>query len=145
MLGRTVAILSGMCTGLDPEFNLWTSIAPYANKLVADEGLSNWQTWLNEAVKIFQLLVSLPGRADRVMTIMERGELSVQTPALNRQVMYLEGSINRLSGGVAFTALLVSGAILYGSDAGLGKILMGASALPLLWMLFFARGHRPWR
>ncbi|HEY3313171.1 MAG TPA: AarF/UbiB family protein [Anaerolineales bacterium] len=145
MLGRTMAILSGMCTGLDPEFNLWTSIAPYANKLVADEGLSNWQTWLNEAVKIFQLLVSLPSRTDRVMTIIERGELSVQTPALNRQVMHLEGSLNRLSGGLVFTALLGSGAILYSSDAGLGKILMGASALPLLWMLFFARGHRPWR
>ena len=32
LLGRTVAILSGMCTGLDPEFNLWTSIAPYAEQ-----------------------------------------------------------------------------------------------------------------
>ena len=38
LLGRTVAILSGMCTGLDPEFNLWTSIAPYAIKLISDEG-----------------------------------------------------------------------------------------------------------
>ena len=38
LLGRSVAILSGMCTGLDPQFNLWTSIAPYASKLVSDEG-----------------------------------------------------------------------------------------------------------
>jgi len=31
--GRTVAILSGMCTGLDPNFNLWGQLAPYAQKL----------------------------------------------------------------------------------------------------------------
>ncbi len=28
LLGRSVAILSGMCTGLDPEFNVWSSITP---------------------------------------------------------------------------------------------------------------------
>lgn len=145
MLGRTVAILSGMCTGLDPDFNLWTTIAPYATKLVAEEGTSNWKTWLDEATKIFQLLVGLPGRTDRVMTILERGDLSLQTPVLNRQIMYLEGSLNRLAGGVIFAALLIGGAILYGVDAWYGKILMGTALLPLAWILLFARGHRPWR
>lgn len=145
MLGRTVAILSGMCTGLNPDFNLWTSIAPYATKLVADEGISNWQTWLDEAGKIFQVLVGLPGRTDRVLALLERGDLTIQMPLVNRQVVYLEQSVNRLSGGLVFAALLVSGAILSASHARLGEILMGLSILPLLWMLFFARGHRPWR
>jgi predicted unusual protein kinase regulating ubiquinone biosynthesis (AarF/ABC1/UbiB family) len=145
MLGRTVAILSGMCTGLHPDFNLWTNIAPYATKLVADEGISNWQTWLDEAGKIIQVLIGLPGRTDRVLTILERGDLNVQTPQLNRQMMYLEGALNRLVGGLFFTGLLVAGAILYASDKMLGQTLMGASALPLLWALFFSRGHRPWR
>jgi predicted unusual protein kinase regulating ubiquinone biosynthesis (AarF/ABC1/UbiB family) len=145
MLGRSVAILSGMCTGLNPEFNVWISIAPYAAKLVADEGTSNWQTWLDEAGKIFQVLIGLPGRTDRVLTMIERGNLTVQMPLVNRQVVYLEQSVNRLSGGMIFAALLVGGAILYGSNERYGEILIGASVLPLLWMLFFARGHRPWR
>ena len=145
LLGRTVAILSGMCTGLDPEFNLWTSIGPYATKLVADEGISSWQTWLDEGLKILQLVVGLPGRTDRVLTILERGDLSVQTPMLNRQVMHLEGALNRLAGGVMFAALLVGGAILHSSEAMYGNFLMGASIVPLAWMMFFARGHRPWR
>ncbi len=144
LLGRTVAILSGMCTGLDPEFNLWTSIAPYTTKLIADEGISNWQTWLDEAGKIFQVLIGLPGRTDRVLTMIERGGLTVQTPQVNRQVMHLEQSVNRLAGGMVFAAMLVGGAILFGSNELFGKILMGASGLPLFWMLFFARGHRPW-
>jgi predicted unusual protein kinase regulating ubiquinone biosynthesis (AarF/ABC1/UbiB family) len=145
VLGRTVAILSGMCTGLNPDFNLWDSLAPYATKLVAEEGISGWQTWLAEAGKIFQILIGLPGRADRVLSTIERGELTVQTPVLDRQVMYLEGSLNRLSGGLLFMALLIAGAILNSSDPMLGRILMGGAVLPLGWMLFFARGHRPWR
>jgi predicted unusual protein kinase regulating ubiquinone biosynthesis (AarF/ABC1/UbiB family) len=48
MLGRTVAILSGMCTGLEKEFNLWNQLAPYATKLVSQEVGSNWRVWLDE-------------------------------------------------------------------------------------------------
>jgi predicted unusual protein kinase regulating ubiquinone biosynthesis (AarF/ABC1/UbiB family) len=36
-LGRCVAILSGMCTGLDPEFNVWEAIMPFARDLLAEE------------------------------------------------------------------------------------------------------------
>jgi len=142
LLGRTLAILSGMCTGLDPDFNLWTSIAPYADKLISDEGGSTFKTFLAEATKIFQVLVGLPGRADRVLTIMERGELNVQTPLLNLQVRRLERSVNRISGGLVFAALLLAGAILYPNNVLYAKVLMGASALPLAWMLFLGRGHR---
>jgi predicted unusual protein kinase regulating ubiquinone biosynthesis (AarF/ABC1/UbiB family) len=145
MLGRTVAILSGMCTGLDPEFNLWTSIAPYATKLISDESTSSWKIWLDEASKIFQIIINLPARTDRVLTILERGDLSVQTPVLNRQVMYVEGSINRLTGGIIFTGMIIGGSILFGTNDLYGKILFGLSLFPLAWMLFFARGHRPWR
>jgi predicted unusual protein kinase regulating ubiquinone biosynthesis (AarF/ABC1/UbiB family) len=145
LLGRTIAILSGMCTGLDPDFNVWGEIAPYATKLVGQEGISNWQTWLDEALKILQVLIALPGRAERVLTIMERGDLNVQTPRLERQVMYVEQSLNRLVGGLVFSGLLIGGAILYSSNAVLGQALMGGAALALVWTIFLARGHRPWR
>jgi predicted unusual protein kinase regulating ubiquinone biosynthesis (AarF/ABC1/UbiB family) len=143
MLGRTVALLSGMCAGLNPDFDLWTSIAPYATKLVADEGGSNWQTWLAEGTRILQVLIGLPSRADRVLTILERGELNVQTPRLNRQVMHLERSANRIAGAIFFAALLLAGAVLYPAGPVLARILMAASLVPLLWAVFFARGHRP--
>ncbi len=143
LLGRTVAILSGMCTGLDPDFNLWTTVAPYATKLVADEGGANWKLWLEQATRIFQVLVGLPVRADRVLTILERGELNVQTPLLNRRVRLLEQSVNRTTGAVVFAALLVAGAILYPADPAYARTLMGASALPLVWVMFFGRGHGP--
>lgn len=145
LLGRSVAILSGMCSGLDPEFNLWTSISPYASKLVSDEGGSTFQTILAEATKIFQVVVGLPGRADRVLTLMERGDLNVQTPLLNMQVRRLERSVNRISGGLIFAALLIAGAVVFGTDPALGKLMMRASALPLVWVMTAGRARHPGR
>ena len=140
MLGRTVALLSGMCTGLDPDFNLWTSISPYATKLISDEGGTTFSTVLAEGTKIFQVLVGLPGRTDRVLTTIERGELNVQTPLLEIRMRRLERSVGRLNGGLVFAALLVAGAVLYRTDAGLAKWLMGGSLLPLAWVMMGGRG-----
>jgi predicted unusual protein kinase regulating ubiquinone biosynthesis (AarF/ABC1/UbiB family) len=145
LLGRSLAILSGMCTGLNPEFNLWTSIAPYATKLISDEGGEGgtFQTILAEATKIFQVVVGLPGRADRVLTLMERGDFSVQTPLLNLQVRRLERSVSRITGALVFAALLIAGAILHATDPGLGRLLIGASALALVWLMVSGRGRHP--
>jgi predicted unusual protein kinase regulating ubiquinone biosynthesis (AarF/ABC1/UbiB family) len=141
LLGRSLAILSGMCSGLDPEFNLWTSIAPYTSKLVSDEDRSTFQTVLAEATKILQVAVGLPGRADRVLTLMERGDLNVQTPLLTLHVRRLERSVSRIVTALVFAALLIAGAIVHASDPGLGRILMLASALPLLWLALSGRGR----
>lgn len=143
-LGRTIAILSGMCSGLDPHFNVWGEVAPYAAKLVNQEGVSNWRTWLDEAGKILQILISLPGRTDRVLTQIERGELNIKTPHLNRQMMFVERSLNRLVGVLVFCGLLIAGAILYPSNVLLAQFLMAGSGLALLWAIFFARSHHPW-
>lgn len=145
MLGRTVGVLSGMCTALDPRFNLWTTVTPYAGSLIAEEGVSDWKTWLDEAAKVLQVLVALPGRADRVLASVERGELEVRTPTLSRQVVHLERSLNRVAGGVFFGSLLIAGALVHPSDPGLARLLMGASVVPAVWAILFARGHRPRR
>jgi predicted unusual protein kinase regulating ubiquinone biosynthesis (AarF/ABC1/UbiB family) len=34
-LGRTLSILSGMCTGLDPQYNPWHELQPYTESLIA--------------------------------------------------------------------------------------------------------------
>jgi predicted unusual protein kinase regulating ubiquinone biosynthesis (AarF/ABC1/UbiB family) len=145
LLGRTVAILSGMCTGMDPEFNVWSEIAPYATGLIADEGGSNWEMWLAEGTRMLQTLIALPTRMDRVLTAAERGELAVRNPALELRVRRVEKSVNRVAGAIAFAALLIAGAILYPANAQLAGWLMGASALPLLWAILAGRGGHPLR
>ncbi|MDP2234020.1 MAG: AarF/UbiB family protein, partial [Actinomycetota bacterium] len=145
LLGRTVAILSGMCTGLDPEFNVWSSITPYADKLISDEGGSTWDTLLSEGTKLLKTAVGLPGRADRVLTLMERGEFSVQTPLLDLRVRRLERSVGRVAMALVFAALLIAGAILYPAEPTLAKVLMGVSLLPLFRAMMGGRGGHPGR
>ncbi|HET9910863.1 MAG TPA: AarF/UbiB family protein [Anaerolineales bacterium] len=146
LLGRTVAILSGMCTGLDPNFNLWGQLAPYAQKLVMDEGVSNWQIWLDQIGELVKQLIALPAQTNRVLTRMERGELNVNTPQANRQIYHLESAVNRLTGSVVFAAFLFGGVLLYRSeDLLLAYIFWGLAGLSLLGMIFFSRGHSPWR
>jgi predicted unusual protein kinase regulating ubiquinone biosynthesis (AarF/ABC1/UbiB family) len=142
MLGRTVAILSGMCTGLDADFNLWTQLAPYAQKLVIEEAGSNWRVWLDEAGEVLKTLIAIPSQAGRVLAQMERGDLLVQAPQINRQLTYLEKAIYRLIGSLLFVSLMLGGVLLYNAGNGLlAGILLAASALALLWTIFFARGH----
>jgi predicted unusual protein kinase regulating ubiquinone biosynthesis (AarF/ABC1/UbiB family) len=146
LLGRTVAILSGMCTGLDPDFNVWSELAPYARKMVMEEGVSNWDVWLDEIGEVVKQLIALPTQTGRVLTRLERGELVVDTPAVNRQIYHLEGAVNRLSGSMMFSAFLFGGVLLHQSgDETLSYIFWGLGGITLLWMVFFARGHSPWR
>ncbi|MBN2116742.1 MAG: AarF/ABC1/UbiB kinase family protein [Anaerolineales bacterium] len=146
LLGRTVAILSGMCTGLDPNFNLWGQLAPYAQKLVKEAGVSDWQFWLDQIGELVKQLIALPAQTGRVLTRMERGELSVNTPQANRQIYHLESAVNRLTGSVVLAAFLFGGVFLYrGEDVLLAYIFWGLSGLVLLWMIFLSRGHAPWR
>jgi predicted unusual protein kinase regulating ubiquinone biosynthesis (AarF/ABC1/UbiB family) len=146
LLGRSMAILSGMCTGLDPNFNVWGQLAPYAQRLVAEEGISNWEIWLDEIGDLVKELVGLPAQTGRVMTRLERGELNVNTPQVNRQIYHLESAVNRLTGSVVFAAFLFGGVLLYrGGDVALGYTFWTFSGLTLFWMVFLSRGHSPWR
>ncbi len=146
LLGRTVAILSGMSTGLDPNFNLWNQLAPYAQKLIAEEGLSNWDIWLEEIGNLFKELIALPGQTSQVLSRLERGELNVNVPQVNRQIYHLESAVNRLVGSIVFAAFLFGGVLLYQSgDLKVSYVFWVLSGATLFWMIFLARGHSPWR
>jgi len=141
MLLRTVAILSGMCTGLDPNFNLWTQLAPYAQKMIASDSASGLDVILDQLGDVLQVLIALPSQTSRVLTKMEQGELAVQSPQVTREVRTLVRSVDRLTGGVVFAAFVFGGVML--SDAGnaaLGNAFFGAAGAALLWVLFGGRG-----
>jgi predicted unusual protein kinase regulating ubiquinone biosynthesis (AarF/ABC1/UbiB family) len=146
LLGRTVAILSGMCTGLDPNFNVWNQLAPYAQRLVRESGATNWEVWLDEIGELVKQLIALPSQTGRVLTRLERGELNVNVPQVNRQMYHLEGAVNRLTGSILFAAFLFGGVLLYqGGTLLLAYVFWALSVVTLLWMVFFSRGHSPWR
>jgi predicted unusual protein kinase regulating ubiquinone biosynthesis (AarF/ABC1/UbiB family) len=137
MLARTVAILSGMCTGLDPDFNLWNQLSPYARKMIEQEGTKGIGEWLEELGGLLQNLIALPSQASRVFAQAERGDLVVQSPRVAREVRILSRSVDRLTGGVIFLGLLLGGILLH--DAGNVLYAQGmliAALVVLLWVLF---------
>jgi len=143
LLGRCVGILSGLCTGLNPEFNLWKGIVPYAETLIKQEAGPQWQIWMGELGNLARILLGLPKRIDVVLGKMERGELSVREPQLAAQVSRLERTISRLAGSLIFAVLMLGGIQLYlaGQDA-FSAILLAGAGLSLGWMLLSALRRR---
>ena len=140
MLARTVAILSGMCTGLDPDFNLWSQLAPYARKLIESEATKGLSDWLEELGGMLQNLIALPSQASRVLAQTESGGLMVQSPQMSRAVRSLTRSVDRLTGGIIFLGLLLGGVLLYNAGNILyGAVMLGGTLLVLLWVLFARR------
>jgi predicted unusual protein kinase regulating ubiquinone biosynthesis (AarF/ABC1/UbiB family) len=138
-LGRCVAILSGMCTGLNPDFNLFQELAPFAQTLLAEEQGEWPQRLLDWLEGQSRLLGTLPARLDSVLEKAERGDLLVAAradPSLDRSLTRLTRAINRLVTAVIFGALLLAGAQLYlNGQPLLGAIGLALAVLAAIWTL----------
>ncbi|HQF46189.1 MAG TPA: AarF/UbiB family protein [Anaerolineaceae bacterium] len=137
LLARCLGILSGICSGLNPDFNVWTSIGPYAQKLVQAEAGSGWRFWLDEALGILSTLATLPRKTDALIRRVEGGEIEVRTPELRRDLNRLERSNRKLTAAILFAASLLGAVQLYLADARLPAYgLGGLAGLILLWIVF---------
>ena len=138
---RTVAILSGMCTGLDPKFNVWESVTPYAGKLLAEDDVSRWDFLVGEAGAILSTLVALPRQLERTLEKIEHDELDVHAPRLESQMGGLELNTRRIVYALIFLALLLSGVQLHlGGEILFARLLFAGSVVSLA-AIFLAR-HR---
>lgn len=136
---RAMSLTSGVCSALNPAFNLWDSIEPYAQRLIRDERGNLVQDVAKHAVDAAAVAVRLPGRLDDLITRFENGTVSVSTPEVDRRLALVERSLRRVVSVVAFAALLVTGAVLRPDDAVLGSVFMIGSIVPLLHAVFSGR------
>src|SRR4030043_801577 len=102
-LGRAVGILSGMCTGLDPQINVFKHLGPFTQKVLTEEAKHDWSYWVNEVGTIARKLIALPNRADALITRLERGELKIHDPQLAENVRKLEKSVSQAIGAIFCT------------------------------------------
>lgn len=134
---RAVGILSGMATNLDPDFDPWAETMPFAERLAKEELQKNWQGWIQEIVRMGQQLFQLTGQLDRVLTQVERGDLTLKTslaPDSRRALDRVEQSVNRLAWMVIAAGLLMAGVNVYSSASqGFGLWLMGVALISFLW------------
>ncbi|MCB9453492.1 MAG: AarF/ABC1/UbiB kinase family protein [Anaerolineaceae bacterium] len=156
-LGRALGILSGMATSLDPDFNAWQELLPYAQKMITqsarqskgllDDNLlglltgASSQALLKTGREMLTQTVTLPLRINTIVSQLEKGELTVRTaPAITShpQSSHFQ-SQRQLTHAVIFSGLLVSAAILYTGGAmalaGLCAVACGFTFLRmvLLW------------
>jgi len=139
LLGRCLTILNGICTGLDPDFNVWHCVLPWANKLLSEEARDQWKIWLGETVDILRTVVALPRRAETLIERMEKGRLEMRSPELNFRLQRIEKSIDRLGAVIVFTVLLLAGVQMYLSGAVLPAGGLALAALIALLVAFFRR------
>jgi len=136
LLGRTVAILSGMCTGLHPQFNMWTEVAPFAQRLAAAEATTGLGDWLAEAGNWLRTAAGLPNQLAQALARLERGDLSVGAPRVEHRLRGIEAALRRVAGTVVFAGLLLAGVQLrLAGEATAGAALLVGAALAAGWML----------
>jgi predicted unusual protein kinase regulating ubiquinone biosynthesis (AarF/ABC1/UbiB family) len=137
-LGRTVGILSGMATSLDANFNPWSALQPYVERLIvggmtkggADaagavlglpilQSLFNGnaaQTLLDAGRMVVNRAVVVPQQVENVLAALDRGELSVKvspTPTYRKLLTKIEVQERRTTRAILFGAMLVSATLLF--------------------------------
>ncbi|MEB0003117.1 MULTISPECIES: AarF/ABC1/UbiB kinase family protein [unclassified Cryobacterium] len=132
LIVRAMSLTSGMCSSLDPAFNIWNAVEPYSAQLIRAEGGNLVQDLAKRTVAAAGLIARLPQRLDTLITRVEDGNLTVQTPRLERRLGSLERTGRRIISAVLFTALLIGGILLRADDVVFGTVLMAVSVLPLL-------------
>jgi predicted unusual protein kinase regulating ubiquinone biosynthesis (AarF/ABC1/UbiB family) len=138
---RMVAILSGICTGLDRDFNVWEIVMPYAEKLIAEEVKST--DWLGEIGAILQTIIALPRKTESVLDRINRGSLVIQTPGAERRLQRIEHTLRRVPYAILFFAFLSSGVQLYLQEqAVFAGVLLAGAAVSLIATIIPRRGHR---
>lgn len=137
LVGRCIAILSGMAIGLDPDYSVWKSIAPYAEKLIQAElggGFGKIVAGLGDAARFFG---GLPKRVEALLARAEEGKIEVRVPELSGFVVRLEHAVRKLGATIIFATLVLAGTLLFlGNEHSLAFGSWILSALLLLGLIF---------
>lgn len=142
---RAMSLTSGLCSSLDPSFNIWDAVEPYAQRLLSEESRGLVRDIAGRAASTAGGLVRLPGRLDDVLTRLEEGRLAVQSPSVERRLVRLERMLRRMVSAVLFGALLVGGIALRAQDVVFGTVVMVLSVPALLHALLAGIGSRTGR
>ncbi len=133
---RAISLTSGVCSSVNPQFNIWNAIEPYSAKLIRAEGKNVVQAFLDEGASSLALLLRLPKRVDSLITKAERGQLRLRNPELEKRTSGVARAVRRVVSAVLFGVLFIGGVMILDRNSTVGTILIITSALPLLHALF---------
>jgi predicted unusual protein kinase regulating ubiquinone biosynthesis (AarF/ABC1/UbiB family) len=131
LLIRTISLVSGVTSALDAAFNMWDAVDPFA-RAVLRRSTGDVRELGRQALGYATTVARLPQRLDELATRIDRGQLAVRAPGVERRLSSLERTVNRLISAIVFAAMIFTGVLLVRSDEVLGWVLMAGSAVPLL-------------
>ncbi|CAN5230833.1 AarF/ABC1/UbiB kinase family protein [soil metagenome] len=139
LLVRSISLISGVTSALNKDFNMWDAVDPFARTVLSSTSGNALRGIGQQAVSYANTLARLPRRLDELATRLDRGQVAVRAPEVDRRLRSIERSVSRLASALVFATLLIAGVLLRPTDETLGWVLMGASALPLLHVVVTAR------
>ncbi|RXZ72953.1 ABC1 kinase family protein [Agromyces albus] len=133
---RSMSLTSGLCSSLDPDFNMWDAVEPYAAQLLRDERGNIAQALGKEALSIASTVMRLPQRLDALADRIEEGRLVANSPRIEQRLARLERTAGRIVSAVVFVGLFIGGILLRVDEPVWGVALMAASVIPLVHAVF---------
>ncbi|MHB8170747.1 MAG: ABC1 kinase family protein [Thermincolia bacterium] len=134
-LGKALNTLTGLCFGLDPNFNLVKVASPYINEMFGGEekgGTVN--VLINQVKSTFFDLIAVPNKINRLVDGLESGDLKVHiNKGFEQRVLEQQAMLNqRVVNSILASGLLIAGAqLLEGSYHQLGLVFMVVGGLVL--------------
>ena len=122
LLAKALVSIEGLGRRLDPEFDMMTHIRPFIEEAIKDkmspvEVAKDARSYL---LSLLQLSRNLPRDLKEIVTRINRGtvKIDLEHRGLDRLIVELDKSSNRLSSSLIIAALLVGSAIIVNSDKG---------------------------
>ena len=136
---RALSLISGVTSELNRDFNIWDAVDPFARSLLNGSGSGLLKRIGSDALNAANILARLPMRLDELASRIERGELVIRNPELERRIRSVDSSVRRATSSVLFLGLLIGGIVVGERDQNLSYVMLGVALLPLLHALGFGR------
>ena len=141
LLVRSISLISGVTSALNKDFNMWDAVDPFARTVLNANSGNALRGLGQQAVTYAHTLARLPRRLDELATRLDRGQVAVQAPEVDRRLRSIDRSVGRLASALVFATLLIAGVLLRPTDEVLGWVLMTGSAVPLLHVIITSRSR----
>jgi ubiquinone biosynthesis protein len=134
LLAKTLAMNEGLARRLDPDFSTVDVLKPYVMRLAwANYSPRHWRKRLLPTLAdLSRLAVNLPRRSERLLTQLERGDISINVHVhdTDRVLSELNGMVNRL----------ILGMIVSGFAVGTGLLMQLYFTTGMSWMVQWLLG-----
>ncbi|GAA1805677.1 ABC1 kinase family protein [Agromyces neolithicus] len=133
---RSMSLTSGLCSSLDPDFNMWDAVEPYAAGLLRDERGNIAQALGQQALSFAGTVARLPQRLDAIADRIEDSRLVANSPRIEQRLTKLERTARRIVSAILFVGLFIGAILLRLGEPMWGGVLIAVSVIPLLHAVF---------